>query len=406
MLPTSTGTVTSRIIPRLVFSPIVAWANLHVKASVLAVPRHTDAATRHETRWDVIEVDCCHALGSVLRFGLTPRERGRKVPEVITIGELLIDFVSTESGPLEDVPGFVKAAGGAPANVAVALVRLGVSAGFIGQVGEDGFGRFLKSTLRRNGVDVSHLRTTDEARTALAFVSLKDDGDRDFLFYSDRSADQLLRPEDIDETYIRSAGIFHYGTITLIASPAREATMRAIQIAREHGVWVSCDPNVRLPLWPDPDEARQKILEALRWADLLKLSEEEAAFLTGAQGLEESVRRLEEWCSGAITVITRGPKGCYYRWGDHSGYVPGYSVEAVDGTGAGDGFTAALLARAVETRASGLSLSRLTHDEVLGGLRHANAVGALTTTRRGAIPSLPSSQEVLRFLASAEIRRA
>ena len=216
------------------------------------------------------------------------------MPDVVTIGELLIDFVATEPGSLKDVPAFVKAAGGAPANVAVALVRLGVSAGFVGQVGDDGFGWFLVDALRRNGVDVSHLRTTGRAKTALAFVSLKEDGDRDFLFYGDRSADRLLCPDDIDEPYVRSAQVFHYGTISLISSPAREATMHCIELAQKNGLWVSCDPNVRLGLWPDPETAREVILGALQWANILKLSEDEVTFLTQTADLEEGVQDLAE----------------------------------------------------------------------------------------------------------------
>ena len=327
------------------------------------------------------------------------------MPDVVTVGELLIDFVSTEPGPLKDVPRFVKAAGGATANVAVALVRLGVSAGFIGQVGDDDFGRFLIGVLLDNGVDVPHLRMTDRGKTALAFVSLKGDGDRDFLFYWDGSADKLLRPEDIDEEYIRSAQVLHYGTISLISSPAREATMRCIEIAREHGLWVSCDPNVRLPLWPDADTAREAILQAMKWADILKLSEEEAIFLTQVEDLEEATGLLERRYSASVIVITRGPQGCYYHWGTHSGYLPGFAVQAVDGTGAGDGFTAALVASAVKFRNRGLSLSDPSRDEIIESLRYANGVGALTTTRRGAIPALPSSGEVDEFLASAVIRR-
>jgi len=147
------------------------------------------------------------------------------VIDVVTFGELLIDFVSTESGvSLIEAPGFVKAAGGAPANVAVGLARLGVSTGFVGKVGDDDFGCFLAQTLAENGVDTSALLFSDEARTALAFVSLRADGERDFMFYRHPSADMLIRPEEIDHDYIGSAKVFHYGSISLISEPSRSAT--------------------------------------------------------------------------------------------------------------------------------------------------------------------------------------
>ncbi len=155
------------------------------------------------------------------------------MPNVITHGEMLIDFVPTVSGvTLIEVPAFVKAPGGAPANVAVGLARLGVAAGFMGQVGDDAFGHFLAQTLRANQVDVSGLRFSSEARTMLAFVSLRADGERDFMFYRHPSADMLYQPQDVNADYVRSAKIVHFGSISLISEPARSATLHAVQIAR------------------------------------------------------------------------------------------------------------------------------------------------------------------------------
>jgi len=185
------------------------------------------------------------------------------MPAVISHGEMLIDFVSTVNGvSLIEAPSFLKAPGGAPANVAVGLARLGVSAGFLGQVGDDAFGHFLAQTLRENNVDVSALRFSREARTMLAFVSLRVDGERDFMFYRQPSADVLYRPEDVDETYVRSAKVFHFGTISLILEPARSATLHAVKIAREAGLTISFDPNLRLNLWPDAKAARKSVFYA------------------------------------------------------------------------------------------------------------------------------------------------
>src|SRR5512136_3126909 len=177
--------------------------------------------------------------------------------DVIACGELLIDFVSTESGvTLGQAPGFQKAPGGAPANVAVGVARLGYRAGFLGQVGDDDFGHFLAETVAEAGVDVGGLLFSPAARTALAFVSLRSDGERSFMFYRHPSADMLWRPEDVNREYVSSTRIFHHGSISLINEPSRSATLAAVEYARAGGALISYDPNLRLALWPSPDAAR------------------------------------------------------------------------------------------------------------------------------------------------------
>lgn len=313
--------------------------------------------------------------------------------DVIACGELLIDFVSTESGvTLAGSPAFQKAAGGAPANVAVGVARLGYRAGFMGQVGEDEFGHFLADTLSQAGVDVAGLRFSAAARTALAFVSLRSDGERSFMFYRHPSADMLWRPEDVDPGYAANTRIFHYGSISLIGEPSRSATLTALEYAQRAGALISYDPNLRLPLWPDPASARTGILSGLRYADLVKLSEEELEFLTGAAALRQGAQQL--WHERLrLMVITRGPRGAVYITPEAWGEVPGFAVEAVDTTGAGDGFVAGLLAGLLD---HDLRWDRFTLEHTL---RFANAVGALTTTRRGAIPALPTRRAVEEFLS-------
>ena len=211
------------------------------------------------------------------------------MPEVVSLGELLIDFVPTTAGvALTEAEAFIMAPGGAPANVAVGLARHGVSPGFMGQVGDDAFGHFLAQTLRDNGVDTAALRFTPEARTALAFVSLKADGERDFMFYRHPSADMLYRPEAIDADYVVGAKIFHFGTISLISEPARSATLRAVGIAREAGRLVSYDHNLRLPLWTDAEVARATIKLGWSLAHVIKVSEEELSFLSGTDNIRKS----------------------------------------------------------------------------------------------------------------------
>ncbi len=319
------------------------------------------------------------------------------MPEIIALGELLIDFVPTVSGvTLIEAPAFKKAPGGAPANVAVGLARLGVSSGFMGKVGEDPFGHFLAQTLSDSGVDISALRFSKEARTALAFVSLKADGERDFMFYRHPSADMLYKPDDVDAAYIRSARIFHYGSISLISEPSRSATFHAIEIAQQAGLLVSYDPNLRLNLWTDEEAAKQGIMTGWPRASLIKVSQEELEFLSGTEDLLVGARRL--WHSNLeLLVVTHGKHGCSYISKDFNGNVPGFSVEPVDTTGAGDGFVAGLL------RGLHRFPDALEDEELLRQVcRYANAVGALTTTQRGAIPALPSADQVEKFLEHGE----
>jgi fructokinase len=310
--------------------------------------------------------------------------------DAITLGELLIDFVSTESGvSLIEAPAFEKAAGGAPANVAVGLARLGVRSGFIGKVGEDDFGRFLAQTLENNGVDTSGLRFSNEARTMLAFVSLRTDGERDFMFYRHPSADMLLRPEEIDLDYVGSARLLHYGSISLISEPSRSATLAAVKGAQERGVMISYDPNLRLNLWPSTEAARKGMLEGWRFAQIAKVSRDELTFLSDQNDLEAAAKAL--WHERLrLLVVTEGAHGCWYATSQDKGHVPGHCVRAVDTTGAGDGFVAGFLAGLLENESAWTSTSDL--EKVL---RFANAVGALTTTQRGAIPALPTRDQVL-----------
>jgi fructokinase len=312
--------------------------------------------------------------------------------DVIACGELLIDFVSTESGvTLAEAPAFKKAAGGAPANVAVGLARLGYRAGFLGQVGEDDFGHFLADTLSAAEVDTGGLRFSAEARTALAFVSLRADGERSFMFYRHPSADMLWRPEDVDADYARSTRIFHYGSISLIGEPSRSATLAALEHARAAGALISYDPNLRLALWPSAEAARAGMLSGWQQAEVAKINDEELVFLTGETDLEQGARKLWHDRLRQLTV-TCGPHGCCYFTPHGSGKVPGFVVQAVDTTGAGDGFVAGLLAGLLDCDLS------WDNDQLEAALRLGNAVGALTTTQRGAIPSLPSRATVDAFM--------
>lgn len=307
---------------------------------------------------------------------------------VVCFGELLIDFVALETGlTVGEASGFLKAPGGAPANVAVGAARLGHGSAFLGQVGDDPFGHYLEGVLRADQVDTRGLRFSAEARTALAFVSLRADGERSFSFYRNPSADMLMRPEDVATDVIDGQTIFHFGSITLIGEPSRSATLAAVEHARSRGLLISYDPNLRMALWQDADAARAGMLAGLEYANIVKMSDEELEFLTGSQNPGAL------WRDGvAIIVVTHGQGGATIYTPRERFLSPGFAVETVDTTGAGDGFVAGLM-HGVLTYGGDYARHL---DEIA---RFANAVGALTTTKRGAIPALPTLAEVEAFLA-------
>lgn len=318
--------------------------------------------------------------------------------DIVTLGELLIDFVPTISGvSLTEAPAFKKAPGGAPANVAAGLAKLGVSCAFLGKVGDDPFGHFLEMVLHDLGVDTQSMVFSQEARTALAFVSLTADGEREFMFYRHPSADMLYTPDEVDHDLIKHASIFHFGSISLISEPSRSATLAALDTAHENNVLISYDPNLRMALWPSAAAAKKGMLSVWEKADLIKVSEDELAFLTGLEDIEEAVKAL--WHENLkLLVVTLGKAGCQYFTHDFKGVVEGVKVTAIDTTGAGDGFVAGIL-KGLHDHPEAWHDEHLLWDVCL----YANVVGAITTTQRGAIPALPTYTEVTEFLMSKNL---
>ncbi|KAH7293586.1 hypothetical protein KP509_28G031900 [Ceratopteris richardii] len=327
-------------------------------------------------------------------------DKDEKTGLVLCFGEMLIDFVPTLSGySLADAPSFKKAPGGAPANVSVAVSRLGGHSAFIGKVGDDEFGHMLKGILVHNGVDSSGVRFDTNARTALAFVTLQDDGERSFMFYRNPSADMLLQESELDTDLLRKASIFHYGSISLIAEPCRSTHLAAMKIAKNSGALLSYDPNLRLPLWPSAEEARKGILSIWNEADIIKVSDDEVQFLTSGEDPDnEDVVRQYLWHPGLkLLLITMGQAGCKYYTKTFHGQVPGFKVSAIDATGAGDAFVGGMLSQLV-----GDTTLYQDEERLREALRFANACGALTTTERGAIPALPDKDTVLRLINVCE----
>ncbi|MDQ0871382.1 fructokinase [Paenibacillus sp. V4I3] len=313
---------------------------------------------------------------------------------IVCLGELLIDFVPEVNGQaLADVTSFQRAAGGAPANVSAAVAKLGGDARFIGKIGRDPFGDFLVRTLDEVGVHTAVVQT-DEAKTGLAFVSLRADGERDFLFFRDPAADMLLRADEVQAQWLEDAAVYHFGSVSLIAEPCRTATLDAARRARDFGALVSYDPNVRLALWPSADAARAEILAQLPLADVVKVSEEEVEFLLGVDATTGAQQLLQR--GPKVIIITLGPGGCRVVTARQDVVIPGTPVAAVDTTGAGDSFVGGMLYQLVSLGATPANIVDVLAETGAAQqvFAFANRVGAITTTRRGAIPALPTLTEV------------
>ncbi|MFD3166302.1 PfkB family carbohydrate kinase [Herpetosiphon sp. NSE202] len=312
--------------------------------------------------------------------------------QALCLGELLVDFVPTEAGlGVANTPLWQRAAGGAPANVAVGLARLGMSSGFLGMVGADSFGDFLAETLAAHQVDIQGLRRTEQARTALAFVALQADGERDFMFYRHPSADMLFAPSDLEPRQFATAKLLHFGSLSASNELGYQTTLRAIELAQANGMLLSFDPNLRAALWPSLEAARSVMLKLLPYAHIIKLSREEAEFLTALADPLAAAQSLWHERSQVI-VVTDGSAGCWYQTATGSGRIAAPTVHAIDATGAGDSFVACLLAQLIQQ-------PTLAHDQAdfEHALQRASIAGALATLVRGAIPGLPTAEQIEQF---------
>lgn len=310
--------------------------------------------------------------------------------DLTAVGEMLIDFTPVGAPGRPDT--YQANPGGAPANTASAFAALCGKSAFIGKVGADPFGDRCREALVKAGCSDRFLISAKGFATTLAFVTLSSEGERSFTFYRNHTtADVNLSPNDIPQAWCKSSRVFHFGSVSLTDEPSRSATLYAVKEAKAGGALISYDPNLRTALWPSPDEARCRILDALPLASLFKISEEEHAFLFGEEEEDETGKRL--YCSLGIplTVITKARKGCTAYLKGRRFDSSAFDVETVDTTGAGDGFWAAVLYRL--TRRPSL-LSGLGEAEFSGILDYANAVGSLITTKRGAIAAIPNEQEI------------
>lgn len=320
--------------------------------------------------------------------------------DVTAIGEILIDFTSVGTSD-QGNPIYEQNPGGAPANVLACLSKLGRSTSFIGKVGADQFGTFLERIIKEVGISNDGLVKTREAGTTLSFVHLDDKGDRAFSFYRNPGADLLLKPDELNKQLIDDCQIFHFGSVSLTGEPSRSATLEAVRYAREKGKVISYDPNLRLMLWSSADVAKKQILEAMSMADLVKVSEEELFFLTGKKDLNLGVQELFKCYNLQLVLITLGADGAFAYNKNGFAVRPAYEVDVVDTTGAGDAFTGGFLYKLLQL---GKRLDELLPKEMEEFLTFSNAVGALTTTRRGAITSLPNMAEIEECIAEGKLK--
>lgn len=308
--------------------------------------------------------------------------------DITAIGEILIDLTQTGTDQ-NGIAQFAANPSGAPANLAVAASRLGAKTAFIGKVGADGFGAILIRTLRENGVDVKGLLTDGKEPTTLAVVSLDETGERSFAFYRDPSADVELTEEEALAA-LPVTKIIHFGSLSLTTEPAYSATYSAIRAAKANGALISYDPNYRPSIWKDEDRAIRAMREPLPLVDIIKVADNELPLLTGSDDPEEGSRIL---CEQGIRLVfvTLGENGAFYRYGGITGCCPVPKVKVADTNGAGDTFFGAALSKIAGRN----SLDGLTKEELEEIVRFSNRAAAATVSRHGAIPAMPTIEELV-----------
>ena len=317
--------------------------------------------------------------------------------DVIALGELLIDF--TENGLSEQGNPLLEAnPGGAPCNVLAMLQKLGKKTAFVGKVGKDMFGAQLRQVTEDAGICMDYLREDEQVHTTLAFVKTFPNGDRDFSFYRNPGADMMLTADELPLDALRSAQIFHFGTLSMTHPDVRFATKKAVSLAKEAGALISFDPNLRPPLWFDLEEAREQIAWGLGRCDILKIADNEIEFMTGETDFDKGAAKLQQaYPNIRVLNVTAGADGSYSYHGSTKVFVPSFRLGGtIETTGAGDTFCACVLNYVLENGIKNLGAQQLKEM-----LRFANAAAYLVTTRKGAIRSMPEREQVQAILDQA-----
>lgn len=312
--------------------------------------------------------------------------------DVIALGELLIDF--TMNGQSEQGNNMFEACpGGAPCNVLALLNKMGKKTAFIGKVGKDQFGTLLRETITEAGIDASNLVVDENVNTTLAFVHTFPDGDREFSFYRNPGADMMLTADEVNPEVVKDTKIFHFGTLSMTHDGVREATKKAVETAKENGCLVSFDPNLRPPLWSSLDFAKEQMEYGFGKCDILKISDNEIQFVSGKEDYDEGIAYLQEKYNIPLILLTMGKDGSRAYYKGMRVERPGFSVKAIETTGAGDTFCGSSLNYLVEH-----DFDNLTEEQLGEMLTFANAAAALVTTKKGAIKAMPVKEEVLELI--------
>ena len=313
---------------------------------------------------------------------------GNKAFDVTALGELLIDF--TENGSSAQGNPMLEAnPGGAPCNVLAMLEKLGKKTAFIGKVGNDMFGTQLKNAVEEVGIDTRNLVIDNEVHTTLAFVHTYPDGDRDFSFYRNPGADMMLTKDEIQEDLIRDSRIFHFGTLSSTHEGVREATRYAIDVAKEAGCMITFDPNLRPPLWKTLDEAKEQMEYGFENCDVLKISDNEIQFVSGEEDYDKGIKYLQEKYQIPLIFLTMGKEGSRAYYKNLRVEQPGFTVKAIETTGAGDTFCGCSINGVLK-----YGLDNLDEEKLKEILTYANAGAALITMKKGAIRSMPEPQNI------------
>lgn len=314
--------------------------------------------------------------------------------DVVALGELLIDF--TENGFSEQGNPLLEAnPGGAPCNVLSMLQKLGDKTAFIGKVGNDGFGHLLTKAVQEQGIDTTGLVYDNDVHTTLALVLKKENGDRDFAFYRNPGADMNLKEEEVNESLIASSSIFHFGTLSLTDESVKMATQKAVKAAKENGLTITFDPNLREPLWRSLEEAHEQVAWGLQQADVVKISDNEITWFTGMDNYDEGIAFLQkEYPNLKLICLSMGGDGSKAVYRDIHVAYPAFLQEAtIETTGAGDTFCACMIHTVLEN-----GIDHLDEEKLKEMLKFANAAASLVTTKKGALRVMPTKEEVETFI--------
>jgi len=315
--------------------------------------------------------------------------------DVIALGELLIDFAS-KSVDAAGYPTMAANPGGAPGNFLAALNAYGKKTAFLGKVGDDAFGHLLLGTLNQAGIETKGIVVDPTVFTTLAFVTFDETGDRSFSFARKPGADTQLTWEEVDKSMIDDAKVFHFGTLSLTGEPARTTTQKAVAYAKAQGKLITCDPNLRKPLWATMEEAKEQILWSLQQADVVKISDDEVDFLWGCTPEEGADKLLNEY-GVSLAMVTLGPKGCYLKTANAVCNAPGPKVSPIDTTGAGDIFGGSAVSRLLDL---GKDIADLTAEDLAYIGCFATTAASLSTEFVGGIPSIQNKAVVLERMKS------